>query len=419
MCLMTSGTRGDVQPLVALARELQRRGHDVVLGVPPNLLALARSAGLEAATAGPDTQAFMESPQGQAWLAAGKVRDFTSALVEFSAKHIEQSCTELVDVSKGADLVVSGILWEDLVLPLAEHLRVPLVTLHSAPFRPTTAVPAPLVTTRSLPGPLNRATHGLFDRVWRKGVRPQAALLRARLGLPAPGPSTAKALGALGVTELQAYSPTLVPGVEKDYGAQRPLVGFLTPDAELRRLLGEPGVSAELEACLGEGEPPVYIGFGSMPVTDPAGALAMVARATQSLGLRALVSAGWGRLGESGNAAAHVRTVGALDHDAVLPRCAAAVHHGGAGTTAAAVGAGLPSVVCSVFADQPFWGTRLERLGAGTHMPFSDLDEQRLTAALRTALAPAVRSRAAELGQQLRAEPPAAARAADLVEAAR
>lgn len=159
-----------------------------------------------------------------------------------------------------------------------------------------------------------------------------------------------------------------------------------------------------------------------MPVLDPAAAIAMVSRVTERLGVRALVSAGWGRLAADtapeGAVGAHVHGVGALDHEAVLPRCRAAVHHGGAGTTAAALGAGLPSVVCSVFADQPFWGARLERLGVGAHVRFASLDERTLTSALGRMLASGVATRATDLGGRLRAEPPAAGRAADLVEAA-
>ena len=243
--------------------------------------------------------------------------------------------------------------------------------------------------------------------------------MRALVGLPPDRRRTVRKLAAAGVTELQVYSPALVPGLERDYGPHRPLVGLPRPRRRpARPALGEPGVDVGLDAWLSAGEPPVYFGFGSMPITDPHAAGAMIGRVARRLGVRALVSAGWGRLAVDDAEGSHVRGVDALDHDALLPRCRAAVHHGGAGTTAAAVAAGVPSVVCSVFADQPFWGTRLERLGAGAHLRFAALDEESLTAALRAVLVPAVAARAAELGRLLRSEPPAAARAADLVEAA-
>ena len=422
IALVTSGTRGDAQPMVVLARELERRGHDTVLGVSPNLVGFCGRAGLSALPLGIDTQAFMESPEGTAWLASGNAGAFMKAMAAAAKPQIDQTNAEVLAVAREADVLVAGLLTEDIVLSAAEAARVPLVTLHSAPVRRTSAYASPLVTTRALPGPLNRATGALFEHLWWNGARAEAAAMRTVVGLPADRRRTVRKLAAAGATELQVYSPSLVPGLERDYGPHRPLVGFLTPDSDLRDSLGETGVEPGLDAWLAAGDPPVYFGFGSMPVTEPGAALAMISRVTEVLGVRALVSAGWGRLGveaaEPGAVGPHVRGAGALDHEAVLPRCRAAVHHGGAGTTAAAVAAGVPSVVCSVFADQPFWGTRLERLGAGAHLRFAALDEPSLIAALRRALAPAVVTRAADLGRQLRAEPTAAVLAADLVEAA-
>jgi sterol 3beta-glucosyltransferase len=289
------------------------------------------------------------------------------------------------------------------------------VTLHSFPVRRTSAYPAALVTQASLPAPVNRITHRLFERVWWRGVRSEVAELRRELGLPAARRSTARRLADTGATELQAYSHVLVPGLD-DYGPHRPLVGFLSPTAELRARVGETGIDPALAAWLDDGPRPVYVGFGSMPVTEPAAALDQVRTVCARLGLRALVGAGWSSFATGADD--RVRVVAAMDHDAVLPRCAAAVHHGGAGTTAAVVAAGLPSLVCSVFADQPFWGTRLRALGVGTHVRFPDLDEVALERGLRVALDPATVERAGRLGAALRAEAGAEVRAADLLEAA-
>lgn len=412
---LTCGTRGDAQPMVVLALELQRRGHDVVLGVSPNLVDWCRRAGVPALPFGPDSQAFMESPRGQEWLAAGDVRAFMAALSAEAQAHAATTHAELRALTAGADLLVAGILAEDEAAAHAEAAGVPLVTLHSVPLRRTSAYAAPLVTPRRLPGPVNRLTHRLFEQVWWRGVRNDVAEVRHDLGLPPARRSTAQMLAAIGATELQAYSPLLVPALD-DYGPHRPLVGFLTLPAELRARMGENGVDPQLAAWLDAGDPPVYVGFGSMPVTDPRTALEQVRRVCERLDRRALVSAGWSRFETAGSD--RVRVVGAVDHEAVLPRCVAAVHHGGAGTTAAVVSAGLPSVVCSVFADQPFWGERVRALGIGAHVPFAELDEAALEKGVRTALEPSVARQAADLGAKLRLEGGAAARAANLLEAA-
>jgi len=170
--------------MVVLARELERRGHATVLGVPPNLVGFAARAGLDALPFGPDTQAFMESPDGQGWLASGDVRTFMKALTTVVKAHLAQTKAELLDVVQGTDLVVAGLLAEDLALPAAEAADVPLLTLHSAPMRRTGVVAAPAVTARALPRPLNRASGALFERVWWRGFKDDVAALRAELALP-------------------------------------------------------------------------------------------------------------------------------------------------------------------------------------------------------------------------------------------
>lgn len=162
---------------------------------------------------------------------------------------------------------------------------------------------------------------------------------------------------------------------------------------------------------------PVYFGFGSMPVLDPAGLLRDLAGITARLGVRGLVGAG---RTDFGDAAADLPehlfvATSEFDHDRVLPRCRAAVHHGGAGTTAAVLRAGLPSVVASVFADQPFWGWRLEQAGLGVTFPFRRLSPARLGAALDRVLDEKPARRARAVGAAVRNED-GSRRAADAVE---
>lgn len=271
------------------------------------------------------------------------------------------------------------------------------------------------MTSRQLPGPVNALTHGVFEKVWWKGNSAEIEPLRADLGLPPARRALSRRRTSPDDLEIQAFDAALVPGL--DWPARRPLVGFLTLDEELRACLDETGVDPALEAWLESGDPPVLLGFGSMPVHDPGAVVRMITEVGRSLGVRALVSAGWARLAGLEPDAPDVRVVGALDHDAVLPRCAAAVHHGGAGTTAASLGAGIPTVVCSVFADQPFWGAQVERLGLGAHVRFAALDAGTLEQGLRTALLPEVARRAREVGGALCAEPDPTAAVADLLEA--
>lgn len=367
--LVTAGTRGDVQPVVALGVELARRGHDVVLGVPPNLVELARQAGLVALPIGPDSRAFLESDDGRAWLASGNMKAFLDALAKIAHETFPSMTADTVAACQGADLVVTGVLREDCVSCIAEAAGIPMVVLHTSPHRRTRAYPSYLVTTRSLPGPLNQLTGTLFERTWWSRMRADINAFRTELGLPTTKRPTPARIAAAGLLELQAYSAQLVPGID-DYGPRRPFVGFLGLDASTRTRLGEVGVSSEL-----------------------------------------------GRTGDTGDNDA-LMCVGPLDHETVLPRCRAAVHHGGAGTTAASLSAGLATLVCSVFADQPFWGARLEDLGVGAHRRFAALEPRTLESGLREALDPTAAMRARDLAKALAAEDGAVLRAADLVESA-
>jgi sterol 3beta-glucosyltransferase len=204
-------------------------------------------------------------------------------------------------------------------------------------------------------------------------------------------------------TTLNAFSARLAPppaGATASYRAVGPVV--LPP--ELRARLGEGELPAALAAWLDDGSPPVYFGFGSMPVLDPPALLDAVAEITARRGLRGLIGAGWSAYDIAGLPDHLFLATEGFDHDRVLPRCAAAVHHGGSGTTAAVLRAALPSVVLSLFADQPFWGWRLAQLGVGVTMPYRALTPDRLGAALDRILTGAYAGRVRLLGASVRAE---------------
>jgi len=414
IAMVTVGTRGDAQPIVALGAELARRGHEVKVGVPPNLVALARGVGLAAGSVGSDSQAFMESAEGQQLLASGDAGEFMNRLQSIAHDEAAQRNAEMRDLCDGADVIVSGPLTEHRVSSLAEWAGVPQVLVHTCPIRPTGAIAHPLVTTQELSPSQNRETHELFDRMWWTAVEADVNAQRADLGLAPTSQSTAARVEDRGDVEIQAYSSVLVPGL--DWGDTRPVVGFVHLCAEDRRSLGESEVDAGLDAWLNDGPPPAYFGFGSMPVIGPAETLVMISSVTAALGIRALVSAGWSAMVDGDTDDDRVRLVGALNHDAVLPRCGLAVHHGGAGTTAASLRAGLPTLVCSVFADQPFWGTQVERLGVGSHVRFAELTERALADGLGNVMAPAVQARARRVAELLRSESGATERAADIIE---
>lgn len=406
IALTTHGTRGDVQPFVALALALMERGHDVILGVPVNLVHFVEKCGVRAGKLAVDTQAFLESDKGRAWLSSGNASEFMKQLGAVVSAHRDELMDDFLRICEGADVLVTGVLTEDYVSTIAEARQLPMLSVHFNPMRPNVAYANALVTTWALPGFLNRFTGSLAEMAWWSAYKADVNAFRAKLGLKKTSQSTARRLSDQSMPILHAFSPAIVPR-PKDYdGESLPVVGTIRFPDSARARLGEAARDPHLVAWLAKGSAPVFFGLGSMPIKDPAAMLKTVEAVTKTLGVRAVIGAGWSKMNAAG-LSDQLFITGAVDHGWLFPQCRAAVHHGGAGTVVAALTDGLPSIITSVFADQPFWGARIERLGAGVHLPFSKLNDASLEAALRRVLEPGVTAAAQKLGAALKAEPDA------------
>lgn len=403
IALATHGTRGDVQPFVSLALALMARGHDVTLGAPVNLLSFVEKCGVRTSKIAIDSQAFMESPQGRSWLSAGNMQKFMKEMGDITHAHRDELIEDFERLCQGADVLVTGLLTEEYLSALAEARRLPTLVVHFNPMRPNSRYANGLVSIRAMPGILNRATHKLAEFVWWMGFRDDVNFFRKKLGLPPTKKTTPRRFAELGTQTVHAFSPAIVPP-PREYKDAMPILGAIHFPASARQRLGESERDADLMAWLAAGPAPVFFGMGSMPVEDPAAMLQTIASASTTCGVRALVGAGWSRMDAAKNLPSHVRIVGAVDHGWLLPQCRAAVHHGGAGTVQAVLVAGIPAVVASVFADQPFWGAQLERLGVGVHLPFKNFSDATLQKALTRILDPQVTNAAKRLGEAVRAE---------------
>lgn len=401
------GTRGDTQPPVALATVLKQRGYEVRVAAPENLRGFVESAGIEYAELHGSSQAILESEMSQMRLASGNKLAFLQTVIDISQRVSPGLYVSALQAVEGADAIVGGTLIEDLSYTLAEHRRLPFLLTYTIPYEPTGAFPAPLLTTAAWPfAPLNRWSYALFRRLaWRMN-RDVLNPFRESLGL-APMPTTIVS-GAHGhdIPVVQMWSPEVIAH-SADYPPNVRTTGFVRVPQAMRARLGEAAPPAALVDWLNAPAlaAPIYMGFGSMPVLDPERMMRTVVAVAGELKIRVIVSAGWAGLDAVRHLAGdNVFFVGAIDHGWLLPQCAAAVHHGGAGTTAAALEAGIPALVCSVFGDQPFWAERLRRLSVGEHVPFAKLNEANLAAGLRAILRDDVRARARALGERLRAE---------------
>jgi sterol 3beta-glucosyltransferase len=203
-----------------------------------------------------------------------------------------------------------------------------------------------------------------------------------------------------GLLRLYAYSPHVVPRPD-DWPAHHVVTGywFLPPPAEWQP-------SEELRAFLSAGPPPVYIGFGSMMTQDPQKTTALVTQALSQAGQRAVLVGGWGALEGGSSHSEDLLFINDVPHHWLFPQMAAVVHHGGAGTTGAALRSGVPSIVVPFSFDQHFWGDRVAKMGVGPRpLPYPKLTAQSLAAAITQAIGdPGMRERAAGLGANIQQE---------------
>ncbi len=398
------GTRGDTQPQVALATGLKDRGFEVRIAAPENHKAFVEKAGLEFAPLFGNSQDILESEMGQRWLRTGNVRAFMKEVTNISAQIDPKVFANGLEATDGADLIVGGTLAEEMSSTLAEHRKVPLVFGHTMPVERTGAHPAPLVTSAPLPFEfLNRATWALFRMAAKQVHAKSLAIFRERLGL-APRESDYGLAADFEVPALQLWSTSVLEH-PADAGPLTQTTGYVKLQASVRQRLGEATPPPELENWLGAGPPPVYVGFGSMPMPTLQQFAQELTAIARLLKVRFVLCGGWNDASVAQRyAGEELFIVRAVEHSWLFPRCAAIVHHGGAGSTAASLEAGVPTVICSYFADQPFWGERVRKLGVGTSFPAARLTQARLTNALREVLVPEVKARAAALGQRLRSE---------------
>ena len=411
--LAAYGTRGDVEPNVVVGRELLRRGHDVLMAVPPNLVGFAEAAGLAAVAYGPDSQAVVEKDFGtnlfkdfphRVWRIKDLIRLWRENW-ELSTQCWSELSKTLMSVADGADLLFTGLVFEDGAANVAEYYDIPLATLHYFPLRPNGQLlpylPAPL--SRSVMTVFGWLTLGLFGSFEKAQ--------RRELGLPkATGPALRR-VTERGALEIQAYDLVCFPGLAAEWakwGGQRPFVGTLTMESPTE-------ADEEVASWIAAGTPPICFGFGSMPMESPADTIAMIGAACAQLGERALVCAG---LSDFSNIpdAEHVKLVGTMNYAAIFPACRAVVHHGGAGSVAAGLRAGVPTLILWAAADRQMWGALIKRLKVGTARRFSSTTRESLVADLRQILAPEYVARAREVAAHMTTPAESVAATADLVE---
>ena len=388
IALLGHGSRGDVQPMIALGAALRRRGHVVVVGAPPGFSETITAAGLEAQEVGQAARAYIESHAAD--YTAGALRGAV-AVHRHMLEEVEAQFRRVVDIARGCDLVVGAGL-QLAARSVAEALSIAYRYVVYCPALLESRAHSPVLLPPSrLPAWANRFAWRALQMIYNHTVLPALNRERRALGLR---PVLDLYHHVLGERPLLATDPELARP-PRDCAPRPEQTGYLHPDE------GAP-LPGELEAFLAAGPAPVYVGFGSMGCPAPATTTRTIGEALTSLGVRGIIGSGWAGLGD--DLPDSCIRVDAVSHLRLFPRVAAAVHHGGAGTTAAAARAGVPQVVVPHIADQFYWGDRVARAGLGARpVPRAQLTARRLADAIAEALlSPETRRRAQAVGAALR-----------------
>ncbi|MFG1930772.1 glycosyltransferase [Mycobacterium sp. NPDC048908] len=399
--LAMHGSRGDVEPAAAVGLELQRRGHDVRMAVPPNLVGFVESAGLAAVGYGPDSQELIDDDFVRNYWKMQPLR-FVRAFQEYVSRGWPEMGATLKSQADGADLVLTGTIYQGVAVNVAEYYGVPLAALHFFPSRTNghlvPAVPAPLVRS---------AISAVWWWYWRM-TKNADDMQRRELGLPrAVGSLSQRLLGSRAL-EIQAYDELCFPGLAREWGGRWPFVGALT-------LQLPTAADRDVQSWISRGKPPIYFGFGSMPVRSAPETVEMISAACAELGERALICSGWADFSDIPQTD-DVKVVQSVNHAAVFPLCRAVVHHGGAGTTAAGLRAGVPTLILWVTSDQPIWAAQVSRLKVGYGHRFSSITKKSLVTDLRRILTPPYAARARAIAGQMTTPAASVAATADLLE---
>ncbi len=398
--IVASGTRGDVQPYIALGKGLKDAGYGVRVLTNENFESLVTGAGLTFCPVGDSIEALIQTDEWRKTIEDGNVITLFGRMQTEMKKRGSLFAEKLPGYLAGSDLVLTGMAGINGAMSIADTLEIPLMLAMVFPFTPTRAFAGPLVPPLPVGGPLNRLSFHVMRQMFWQSSKAGDVAVREALGLnkaPILGPF--RALDDRRVPMMYGYSWHVLPR-PADWPEHHTVTGYWfldeTPDWT---------PPPDLIDFLNAGAPPVYIGFGSMGSRNPEEAGAIALEALSISGQRGILATGWGGLNPS-ELPSTVHLISAIPHSWLFPRVAAAIHHGGAGTTAAGLRAGIPNIVVPFMADQPFWGRRVAELGAGpAPIPRKALTGKRLAAAITQAVTDVeMQRKARELGVAIRAE---------------
>jgi len=383
--LSTIGSRGDVQPLVALALQLKALGQDVHMCVPPDFRAWIEGLGIPVTPIGPELRSTGKANPMSTRPAAEQIHQMMEDTVATQFETITVA-------AQGCDMIIGATALQIAAPSIAEKMGIPYFFAAYCPAVLPSPHHAPPVLSMQGDKPVTMTD---YSELWEKDAQRWNLHWRDILN------SHRTKLGLSAVSDVRSYILTTQPWLASD-----PTLGPWPDPADQSVfqsgawiLPDDHPLSPELDVFLDAGEPPIYFGFGSN--SAPTDLSRVMIESARALGRRAILLRGWADLTLVDNETDCI-AIGEVNHQALFKRVAAIVHHGGAGTTHAAARGGAPQVLIPQHYDQHYWAGRVEELGIGIAHTTSTPTADSLTSALEQALQPDVIANAQTIAATVR-----------------
>lgn len=401
--ILVLGSAGDIYPFLGLAYQLEQRGFILRIATSVNYKNIVCRSGFEFEMLSLNHQEILESDFAAAYLNAGNqigfYRWYGSKLIE-SATDLAK---DIINACQDTHVLVTNLLLDDWALAISEKFDIPLFICHAMPIQPTNKLPNILLTGTYRNQIFPVISHWLY-RVFEWIIRKKPVnILRDILHLE-PGDSIRIVAEKDDIPIFQMWSQSLLPR-PNDWRHKNIVTGFWRIPVEIHRRLGGLTTRYGLTQWLSQGPSPIYFGLGSMKVRNPKKILNIIHCISKELKQRFIIQMESAvSLNLLPNITESIFPIAYIDHTWLFSQCKAVVHHGGSGTTAVALEAGKPMVVCSIFADQFLWGERVEYLKLGFHLPFAKITKNKLRNRLVQVLTPDYQFRSLDFSRKLSVE---------------
>ncbi|HEY2583107.1 MAG TPA: glycosyltransferase [Mucilaginibacter sp.] len=395
--IFTYGTRGDVQPYIALALELIKNGHKIILAAPENFKDFVESYGIEFHSLYGNAEEGMNSPKGQSVLKT----ENTIKLAKYFFKvlysiRVPLRASYIEGVNK-VDFIIANTATLPIVSAIAEKQNKRMALTYFMP---------PVIATREFPlgdfdflnFPLyNKLTYKIAHLFFWKFLKKEINEFRQELGLPVLTESIVEHIDKQKLLDLYCVSPSLIPQ-PKDWDGNHKITGFLTIPTNKREQ-----TSVELTQWLAEGGKPVYIGFGSNGVGNTEKFVNIVKQILDKTNERILFCTGWALYADLPQHK-NMFVTKYVNHEDILPKCKVGIFHGGAGTLAAMLRNNLPVIIISFYTDQPTWGKIVQKMNLGVHIPVKKLNASKMIDAIKTVQSEDIKQAIFNMGAKIRNE---------------